>query len=135
LGLAWQSGPRTMGHLVPDFAVRLPGHLAWVDAKYKGHLSDTRYFGWHGLSESAREAHRADLHQALAYASLAQEPIVTTALAYPVPSGEEAPEPGVAEVLTGERRVRLLLVGVPFGFQGPEERDRILLGFERLLRG
>lgn len=132
--LAWRSGPRTMGSLVPDFAVRLPGRVAWVDAKYKGHLADTRYFGWHGLSEREREAHRADLHQALAYASLSEESIVSTVLAYPVPSGEDLPEPGVAEVLRGERRVRLLLVGVPFGFRGPEERERVLRRWEDLLR-
>lgn len=68
----------------------------------------------HGLANEVREAHRADLHQALAYAALANVDRVDTVLAYPISFAEPSrPPTAIATLVTGTRRVRLLLAGLP----------------------
>jgi len=54
-----------------------------VDAKYKRHWEELQHKSWGMADESMKEAHRADLHQVLAYASLARTPRVVACLAYP----------------------------------------------------
>jgi hypothetical protein len=131
--IAWQARPRTLSHLVPDFVVVRPEHHVFVDAKYKPHLLDVRRLGWEGVSAEVRDAHRADVHQALAYAGLSGAPAVDTVLAYPVASGGPALF-SAADLPVGARRSRLVLAGLPFGFSGPAERDAVIAQFERLLR-
>ncbi|MFH0900964.1 MAG: hypothetical protein V2A73_10075 [Pseudomonadota bacterium] len=60
-----------MGALVPDVELRGGERVVWVDAKYKAHLELLARRGRSGLSDEIRAEHRAGLHQALAYASLA----------------------------------------------------------------
>ena len=130
---AWSRPPRTIGHLAPDFVIELPGHTVFVDAKYKPHLEDAARIGWDRVATAARDAHRADVHQALAYASLSDQPRVDTVLAYPVPYGADLPFT-TAELPAGNRLVRLMLLGLPFGFEGPGQRDRTLGAVENALR-
>jgi len=122
--LYW-SGPITsMGSLAPDVELRSENHLVWVDAKYKAHLAQLNRHGWQGVSESLQEAHRADLHQALAYAALEDADRVDTILAYPH-LGTESPLPtSVATLTRGKRQVRLILAALPFGFQSHEDRRK-----------
>jgi hypothetical protein len=88
------------------------------------------------MTEAMREAHRADVHQALAYAGVAPEGSVDTVLAYPVTGQGEAGQASlsVAELGAGARRVRLFLVGLPFGFRGSGDRQGTLALLERALR-
>jgi hypothetical protein len=98
----------------------------WIDAKYKAHLQLLAQRGWAGLEANARDAHRADLHQALAYAALEEVERVDSVLVYPALSPREHGRPAIATVASGRRRVRLLLLGLPFGFQSPDHRERTL---------
>ena len=109
--------------LIPDSGLRGAGRLVWVDAKYKAHLQLLAHRGWSGLEESTRDAHRADLHQALAYAALDEVERVDSVLVYPDLSAKDRGRPAIATVASGRRRVRLLLLGLPFGFHSPEQRE------------
>ncbi len=64
-----------MGALIPDTGLRGLQRVVWVDAKYKAHLSLLARHGWHGLTDAVRDAHRADLHQALAYTALSRSEV------------------------------------------------------------
>ena len=95
-----------------------------VDAKYKAHLQLLGQRGWSGLSEVVRDAHRADLHQALAYAALESVERVDTVLAYPqLASSHGPPREAVASIGVGRTRVCLHLLGLPFGFRGPSQAE------------
>jgi hypothetical protein len=132
--LQWRGPIQSMGALVPDAGLRAPDRLVWVDAKYKAHLQLLARQGWHGLAAEVREAHRADLHQALAYAALANVDRVDTVLAYPLASAEPSrPPTAVASLVTGTRRVRLLLAGLPFGFRSPSHQESVLGAWRELL--
>jgi 5-methylcytosine-specific restriction endonuclease McrBC regulatory subunit McrC len=122
-----------MRNLVPDCGMRGGNRLVWVDAKYKAHLQQLAQRGWSGLEESVREAHRADLHQALAYASLEQVEHVDSLLVYPQLSTDMPHHPAIATVGMGQRRVRLLLVSLPFGFQSPDQREATLAQWREFL--
>ncbi len=76
----------------------------------------------------------SDLHQALAYAALADTPRVDTLLMYPDPAADEAFLAGRAEVTSGRRTVRLFLAGAPFGFRNAPQRARYLSGLCQLLQ-
>src|SRR5262249_42388229 len=65
---------RSMGHLLPDIVVHYRARVDVVDAKYKAHLAELDEQGWRAFTEDARETHRADVHQILAYASLFDAP-------------------------------------------------------------
>ncbi|HYS81659.1 MAG TPA: hypothetical protein VEM76_13170 [Anaeromyxobacteraceae bacterium] len=132
--LAWHGRPRTLSHLVPDFVLVTPEHHVFVDAKYKPHLMDVRRVGWDSFPQELRDAHRADVHQALAYAALSPAPRVDTVLAYPVPSSLAAPPLSEADLPAGSRRARLILAGLPFGFSGPADREASVGSLERLFR-
>lgn len=119
----WSSATTSMRMLIPDSGLRGPDRMVWVDAKYKAHLQLLRGGGWGGLTDDVRDAHRADLHQALAYASLDDVERVDSVLVYPELSAEQRQEPAIATLAAGRRRVRLLLVGLPFGFRSANERE------------
>jgi len=69
--------------LVPDLVVELEGATLIVDAKYKRHFEELEQAGWGRLEEEIREEHRRDLLQVLAYAHLADAPVVGACLVYP----------------------------------------------------
>jgi 5-methylcytosine-specific restriction endonuclease McrBC regulatory subunit McrC len=132
--LNWAGGIQSMGALVPDVVLRGPHRVIWVDAKYKAHLSQLAQHGWRRLTEDVRSAHRADLHQALAYANLAAMDHVDTVLAYPdFGTSEEKPLFAVATMASDRRRVRLILAGLPFGFRGPDHQEKTLSAWKNAL--
>ena len=99
------------------------------------HLQLFAHRGWSGVSEEIRHEHRADLHQALAYASLADVAQVDTLLLYPSMGNELRRLDTVATVTSGRRRVRLILASVPFGYRSPEHEETDLAAFRELLVG
>jgi hypothetical protein len=133
--------PRPRGHPVPGSPPpplnwagwRGPDRVIWLDAKYKRHFALLARRGWSGLDDRVRDEHRADLHQALAYAALADAPQVDTVLVYPDEAREGHRPAAVATVTTGRRRVRLVLASVPFGFRGVEEKEGCLRGLREVL--
>jgi hypothetical protein len=132
--LRWEGSLSSMGSLAPDVGLLGDRRVVWLDAKYKRHLVQLARYGWRGVAESVREAHRADLHQALAYAALADVDRVDTVLVYPFVGDSDAPLPSaVATVTSGRRRVRLLLCALPFGFRAPAHADRALRAWRELL--
>jgi 5-methylcytosine-specific restriction endonuclease McrBC regulatory subunit McrC len=110
-----------MGHLVPDIVVTYGARVDVVDAKYKAHFAELDEHGWRAFTEDSREAHRADIHQILAYASLFDVPEVRAALVYPLREQtwrvlrDRGRDVSVAELFSGRRSVRLELRGLPFG--------------------
>ena len=112
---------RSLGHLVPDIVVRRRRSVRVVDAKYKAHLAELDEQGWRDFADDAREAHRADVHQVLAYASLFDADDVTATLVYPLRrSTWEAlrarrRDISAADLTHAGRRVRLELRGLAFG--------------------
>lgn len=78
---------RSLGHLVPDIVVFTSSAVHVIDAKYKAHLAELDEHGWMRFAEDAREAHRADVHQVLAYASLFEAEEVIASLVYPLRRG------------------------------------------------
>ncbi len=112
---------RSLGHLVPDIVVFSSTAVHVIDAKYKAHMAELDEHGWQRFTDDAREAHRADIHQVLAYASLYAADEVNASLVYPLRKGtfealaRRGRDRSVAHLLHGSRRVRLELRGVPFG--------------------
>lgn len=112
---------RSLGHLVPDIVVLAGNTVHVIDAKYKAHLAELDEYGWHRFTEDAREAHRADIHQVLAYSALYSAEEVKASLYYPLRRStfdaleRRGRDRSVAYLLHGARRVRLELRGVPFG--------------------
>lgn len=112
---------RSLGHLVPDFILRRGRTVTVVDAKYKAHFSDIDEEGWRRMADEVKHAHRADLHQVLAYASLFDADSVTARLVYPLRRStwrvlrESGRDVSAAELTHGGRQVQLELVGMPFG--------------------
>jgi hypothetical protein len=117
---------RSLGHLVPDIVVFTRTAVHVVDAKYKAHLAELDEQGWLRFTEDAREAHRADIHQVLAYASLYSADEVNASLVYPLRRAtfetlaRRGRDRSIAHLLHGARRVRLELRGVPFGTGRPD---------------
>ena len=132
--LRWEGGVASMGSLAPDVGLIGDHRVVWIDAKYKAHLSLLARHGWRGTTERVREAHRADLHQALAYAALVDVDRVDTVLLYPhLGHGDVAPPHAVATVASGRRRVRLVLGAIPFGFGTPAKADATVKSWRALL--
>jgi hypothetical protein len=131
--LNWSTPTRSMRMLVPDSGLSGAGRIVWIDAKYKAHLALLAQRGWSGLEDDTRDAHRADLHQALAYATLDDVERVDSVLVYPDLSTGDPSRSAIATVASGRRRVRLLLLGLPFGFPSPAQRERTLAGWRELL--
>jgi hypothetical protein len=122
----WSTPTSSMRMLIPDSGLRGTDRVVWVDAKYKAHLQLLAQKGWAGLEETTRDAHRADLHQALAYSTLDDVNRVDSVLVYPDLGGDNVSRPAIATVASGRRRVRLLLLGLPFGFRSPAHRENTL---------
>jgi len=120
------SAHRSLGHLLPDIVVLRGRSVRIVDAKYKAHLAELDESGWHRFADHAREAHRADVHQVLAYAALYGVEEVTATLVYPLRLGTwealraRGRDLSRAEVHHGGRSVRLELRGLPFGVERAE---------------
>jgi hypothetical protein len=132
--LRWQGNVASMGALAPDVGLMGGDRAVWLDAKYKAHLTLLARHGWSGVSEPVRDAHRADLHQALAYAALADVDRVDTVLVYPHLGDTDAPPPSaVAVVASGRRRVRLVVAGLPFGFRTPDRTTAAVKRWRDLL--
>jgi hypothetical protein len=131
--LRWHGPAHSMSALVPDVEIRGTNRVIWVDAKYKAHLDLLTRRGWTAQSQDVQNAHRADLHQALAYASLADAPQVDTLLLYPQLATHTLCPATVATVTSGRRRVRLVLAAVPFGYRNPEQKEQCLRSFRDLL--
>lgn len=114
---------RSMGQLVPDIVVFRGNAVHIVDAKYKAHLAELDEHGWHRFTTDVREAHRADIHQVLAYASLYAADEVKATLVYPLRQSTyevlraRGRDISVANLLHGARQVRLELRGMPFGHE------------------
>jgi hypothetical protein len=112
---------RSLGHLSPDMVVRKGRSVEVVDAKYKAHLAEIDTERWHGVAEELRAAHRADVHQVLAYAALYDADEMTATLVYPLRYRTWAAlrarglDVSRAELGHGGRLVRLSLRGLPFG--------------------
>lgn len=121
---------RSMGSFVPDIVARRGRQIQIVDAKYKSHYSEIASQPWHLVDEATRESHRADLHQVLAYAALADADDVAATLVYPVRidtwESMRARDRHIstADVALGARRVRLVLRALPFGSETPIPLDR-----------
>jgi 5-methylcytosine-specific restriction endonuclease McrBC regulatory subunit McrC len=120
--LDWSDpGHRSIGHLLPDIVVTYRARIDVIDAKYKAHLAELDEHGWRAFTEDVREHHRADVHQILAYASLFDAPEVRAILVYPLREQTweilhaRGRDISVAELFSGRRRVRLELLGLPFG--------------------
>lgn len=112
---------RSLGHLVPDVVVFRGDSVHVIDAKYKAHLAELDEHGWQRFTDDVREAHRADIHQVLAYASLYAADEVRASLIYPLRQStfdalrSRGRDRSSAQLLHGARRVHLELRGVPFG--------------------
>jgi hypothetical protein len=121
---------RSLGHLVPDIVVFTRNAVHVVDAKYKAHLAELDEQGWQRFTDDAREAHRADIHQVLAYAALYSADEVHASLVYPLRRttyealARRGRDRSAAHLLHGARRVRLELRGIPFGAGGGERGPR-----------
>lgn len=131
--LNWRTPIRSMGALIPDSGLRSANRVVWIDAKYKSHFQSLANTGWEGLAESTRNAHRADLHQALAYASLEDVERVDSILVYPELAADSPTRVAAATIASGRRQVRLFLVGLPFGFSSEDQRDQALLRWREML--
>lgn len=112
---------RSLGHLAPDIIVRRGRAVQVIDAKYKAHLAELDDAGWRRFTEDARAAHRADLHQILAYAALYDAEEITATLVYPLRRSTyqalsaQGRDRSKAELVHGGRRVVLELRGLTFG--------------------
>ncbi len=124
--LRWKGAAGSMRKLKPDAAMLSSERTVWFDAKYKPHLSEVQRRGWYGAGEKIQAAHRADLHQALAYAACGATRLVDSVLVYPSLGDEGRPTLTTAELASGSRRVRVVMGALPFGFSGPSHRDQTL---------
>ena len=112
---------RSLGHLEPDIVVRRGTQVHIIDAKYKAHLAELDEHGWRRFTDEARDRHRADVHQVLAYAALFEAEEVKATLMYPLRRGtyealaERGRDRSSAELSYGGRQISLELRGVPFG--------------------
>ena len=120
---------RSLGHLAPDLVLRRHDEVQIFDAKYKSHFAEMDEAGWMRMADEIRESHRADLHQALAYAALFDAPKITTTLVYPLRPKTFAAlrsrrrDVARADLFHGGRQLTLELQGLPFG--GIQTADRI----------
>lgn len=108
-------------YLLPDVELVRDDETIIFDAKYKSHWEEIDDKRWHGVDDLARESHRADLLQVLAYAGATDAQRVTCVLLYPCREETWASLLRrerffhAAEVPAGNRTVRLLLLAIPLG--------------------
>lgn len=132
--LDWHGPVRSMRSLRPDVELVAESRVVRIDAKYKRHLLQLVRTSWRDVSAETQSAHRADLHQALAYAAIGTATNVDTVLAYPVHPDAEPIAPSVAHVGAGSRRVRVFLVGLPFGIKSRSIEERLVADWRAMLR-
>jgi hypothetical protein len=120
--LHWSSSAaRSMTQLVPDIVVRRGRSVQIVDAKYKSHFAELDERSWMAVADEIQAAHRADIHQVLAYAALYDAEEISASLVYPLRQSTwealvaRGRERSRAELFHGSRRVVLELRGMPFG--------------------
>jgi hypothetical protein len=112
---------RSLSQLVPDMVLRRGREIHIVDAKYKAHFVDLDERGWKEFQDEARNAHRADIHQVLAYAGLFDAERVTATLVYPLRRHtylalvDRGQHQSTATLYHGNRELSLELRGLPFG--------------------
>jgi hypothetical protein len=112
---------RSLGHLAPDIVVRNRDNIHVVDAKYKSHLAELDEHQWRDFESVTRDAHRADIHQILAYASLFHAQRITATLVYPLrletwkALRRRGRDVSVARLSNEGREITLELRGLPFG--------------------
>jgi 5-methylcytosine-specific restriction endonuclease McrBC regulatory subunit McrC len=111
---------RSLGHLVPDLVVTR-GEAVWiVDAKYKAHFAEIDETGWRRMADEIRDAHRADVHQVLAYTALFDAQEIKATLAFPLREAtwralqSRGLDRSTADVYQGARHVLVELWGLPF---------------------
>ena len=118
--LAWE--PPYLGSqksLVPDLVFELEGCTLVVDAKYKRHWEELQHGRWAAKEHILHEEHRQDLLQILAYANLAEAPLVVCCLAYPCSTvtweslRQRRRLFHKAEMLVRSRRILVWLTAVP----------------------
>lgn len=116
----WQ--PPSLGSqrsLLPDIVVQKDDVVLVIDAKYKRHAEEIERSGWHELNLEAREQHRDDVLQALAYSTIFNARKVVTCLAFPTAArhwetlNERNRVVAKATIRTGERTVEIVLIAVP----------------------
>ncbi len=129
----WSGSTRSLSALIPDAVLQSRDRIVLLDAKYKAHLSLLASRGWDALSTEVREAHRADLHQVLAYASLGHADDVDALLVYPDLGTAAAPPRAIATLPAGRRRLRIILAALPFGFAGPDVEERAMQKWREML--
>ncbi|MCC6152106.1 MAG: hypothetical protein IT461_17795 [Planctomycetes bacterium] len=119
--IAWDRGSSSLQQLVPDFVLRRGPSIRIVDAKYKAHFAEIDENGWRRLADEIRDAHRADVHQVLAYAALYEASEIQVELVYPLRRSTfealhaRGLDTAQARLLHGSRNLLLRLRGVPFG--------------------
>src|SRR5262249_1455296 len=122
LPIRWRQSPyRSLSQLVPDLVLQRGRDIHVVDAKYKAHFTDLDERGWREFQDDERSAHRADIHQILAYAGLFDAEHVTATLVYPLRRdtylalAERRQDRSIASVYHGNREVLRGWRGLPFG--------------------
>jgi 5-methylcytosine-specific restriction endonuclease McrBC regulatory subunit McrC len=112
---------RSLSHLVPDIVLQRGREIHVIDAKYKAHFIDLDERGWREFQDEERSAHRADVHQVLAYAGLFDAERMFATLVYPLRRGtylalaERGQDRSTARLYHGTREVALELRGLSFG--------------------
>lgn len=112
---------RSLGHLRPDIILRRHEDVRVFDAKYKAHLAELDEVGWLRMADEIKSAHRSDMHQVLAYASLFDARRITATLVYPirpttyVTLASRGHDVARAQLFHGGRELTLELQGLPFG--------------------
>jgi hypothetical protein len=111
----------SLTHLVPDMVLERGKEVHVIDAKYKAHLVDLDERGWRDFQDEERNAHRADVHQVLAYAGLFDAERVSATLVYPLRRdtylalADRGQDRSLASLYHGNREIVLELRGLPFG--------------------
>jgi 5-methylcytosine-specific restriction endonuclease McrBC regulatory subunit McrC len=126
ISLDWAPrGQGSLRSLLPDVVFAREDLTVVIDAKYKPHGEDVARGRWSMMATERKEAHRHDVHQALAYAGLYATERVVAVLAYPCASADwrDLRERGLglsrAVVPANGRSVELAIVALHFG--GPPD--------------
>ncbi len=113
-------------YLLPDLVLERGDETIIFDAKYKSHFEELELSGWHRLSQTLQEQHRADLLQVLAYSTVPDSKKITCCLAYPCRADTwqsllRRKRPfHKASVRAGNRQVTLILTAFPMGVDAEE---------------
>jgi len=105
--------------LVPDLMLEWETTTVIIDAKYKRHWEEFQRDSWSRMEEVLQEQHRNDLLQVLAYANLAQTPLVIACLVYPCSSAtwqslrDRERLVHKAQITVGSKSLHLWLTAVP----------------------